>query len=56
MKLRNPWGDFEWTGDWGDSSDCWTPALKEEVGLNSDSNDGSFWMSWADFTYYFSRV
>lgn len=24
FQLRNPWGDFEWKGDWGDDSDCWT--------------------------------
>ena len=28
VKLRNPWGDFEWTGDWSDSSSNWTPELK----------------------------
>ena len=25
IKIRNPWGDFEWKGDWGDESELWTP-------------------------------
>ena len=25
LKLRNPWGSGEWTGDWSDNSDKWTP-------------------------------
>ena len=25
VQLRNPWGKFEWQGDWGDESNCWTP-------------------------------
>jgi hypothetical protein len=29
VQLRNPWGQFEWTGEWGDDSDCWTPDLKK---------------------------
>lgn len=29
VQLRNPWGDFEWRGDWGDESDCWTPETKK---------------------------
>jgi calpain-15 len=29
LKLRNPWGDFEWNGDWGDDSDLWTPELEK---------------------------
>jgi calpain-15 len=29
INLRNPWGDFEWTGDWSDQSSNWTPDLKK---------------------------
>lgn len=28
LKIRNPWGDQEWTGDWSDKSSKWTPELK----------------------------
>ena len=27
-KLRNPWGSMEWTGDWSDTSDKWTPQMQ----------------------------
>lgn len=43
LKLRNPWGQFEWKGDWGDKSDCWTPELKQQVNLE-DADDGTFWI------------
>ena len=23
MNLRNPWGSFEWDGEWGDKSGLW---------------------------------
>lgn len=53
--MRNPWGSFEWSGDWSDDSDCWTPELKALVGF-TDEPDGTFWMSYTDFQTYFSRV
>jgi calpain-15 len=56
VQLRNPWGKFEWAGDWGDNSNCWTPALKKQLNHTADANDGTFWMNFYDFTQYFSRV
>ena len=56
IKLRNPWGDFEWTGDWSDQSANWTPELKMQLEFSSEANDGTFWMSFIDFCHYFSRV
>lgn len=55
IKLRNPWGDFEWTGDWSDQSANWTDELKHELNFQ-EVDDGIFWMSFVDFTHYFSRV
>lgn len=28
-KLRNPWGEGEWKGDWSDESELWTDELRE---------------------------
>lgn len=28
VQLRNPWGCFEWTGDWSDGSELWTPEIQ----------------------------
>ena len=49
IKLRNPWGQFEWKGDWSDESDKWTPELEAKLKLVKDSNDGTFWISANDF-------
>jgi hypothetical protein len=29
VKMRNPWGEGEWKGDWSDKSDLWTDELRE---------------------------
>lgn len=55
VKLRNPWGEFEWKGDWGDDSDCWTPVTKEQANW-TDEDDGTFFMCVNDLRRFFSRV
>lgn len=62
IQLRNPWGTFEWNGDWSDNSDMWSkhPMVKSSVrvfaGGVSKADDGSFWMSWEDFLKFFDNV
>ena len=29
--MRNPWGHFSWMGAWSDTSDLWTPQLRDEL-------------------------
>jgi len=52
VKIRNPWGRFEWNGDFSDNSPLWTQEIMEEVGyVNAD--DGMFCMTIEDFKKYF---
>lgn len=53
LKLRNPWGTGEWTGDWSDKSSCWTPELKKQVGF-TDDDDGVFFIELEDYLQHFS--
>ena len=56
VQVRNPWGAFEWNGEWSDNSDKWTAAAAKKVKLVKDDDDGTFWMSFLDFKQYFSMV
>ena len=56
LRIRNPWGQFEWSGDWGDNSEKWTEAAKAAVGFAGSADDGTFWMCIDDFTKYFESV
>ncbi|XP_066591827.1 calpain-A isoform X2 [Prorops nasuta] len=59
LRLRNPWGnEAEWNGPWSDQSPEWRfipDHEKEELGLTFDI-DGEFWMSFQDFTRYFTAL
>uniref|UniRef100_A0A8C1DFU5 Calpain-2 catalytic subunit n=1 Tax=Cyprinus carpio carpio TaxID=630221 RepID=A0A8C1DFU5_CYPCA len=51
IRIRNPWGQVEWTGAW---SDGWVTHDREK--LNCKAEDGEFWMSFSDFLQNYSRV
>ena len=55
MQIRNPWGRFEWTGDFNDKSPLWTPELKKKLGVQ-ERDDGLFWMRIEDFIKDFGGI
>jgi hypothetical protein len=48
IQLRNPWGCFEWNGDYGDESKTWSEEAKKICNLQV-ADDGFFWMNFKDF-------
>eukprot|EP00455_Lapot_gusevi_P015017 TRINITY_DN17575_c0_g1_i1.p1 TRINITY_DN17575_c0_g1~~TRINITY_DN17575_c0_g1_i1.p1 ORF type:complete len:330 (-),score=56.75 TRINITY_DN17575_c0_g1_i1:53-1042(-) len=55
VKLRNPWGNFEWKGAWSDGDAKWTERIKNKLHyVNAD--DGVFWMDFVDFTTNFEDI
>ena len=55
LKLTNPWGDAEYSGDWSETSSRWTDELKEKLQL-SEKKDGDFFISYNDFINYFGSI
>ena len=55
VKMKNPWGNKEFTGEWSNYSKKWTPQLKKKYSKDfpGDNNDGIFFMSFNDFLKYF---
>lgn len=56
MKLRNPWGSMEWTGDWSDSSPLWTEEMQNEIEVLTKEDDGTFWMCFEDVVKHFYSI
>uniref|UniRef100_A0A3Q2NV36 Calpain-2 catalytic subunit n=1 Tax=Fundulus heteroclitus TaxID=8078 RepID=A0A3Q2NV36_FUNHE len=57
VRIRNPWGQVEWTGPWSDGSSEWKYINEEDKSkLNNVAEDGEFWMSYSDFIKHFSRL
>ncbi|NXV75299.1 CAN1 protein, partial [Atlantisia rogersi] len=57
IRMRNPWGEVEWTGPWSDGSSEWhavDPALRQQLVVKME--DGEFWMSFRDFLREFTRL
>ena len=53
VKLRNPWGNGEWSGAWSDASKKWTASTKQQCEYQEDRDDGVFYMSFDDFIKYY---
>uniref|UniRef100_A0A1A8FL83 calpain-2 n=2 Tax=Nothobranchius korthausae TaxID=1143690 RepID=A0A1A8FL83_9TELE len=54
VRMRNPWGQVEWTGAWSDGSSEWTYVTGDCPHANAE--DGEFWMSFNEFLRNYSRV
>lgn len=55
VHIRNPWGEYEWEGNWSDTSNLWTPELRAQAN-HTKANDGTFYMSIDDFYNLYSYV
>ena len=55
FKIRNPWSQGEWNGDWSDKSSLWDSKAKSQVQFQN-KEDGVFFMSDTDFFKYFKHV
>nr|XP_019947111.1 PREDICTED: calpain-1 catalytic subunit-like [Paralichthys olivaceus] len=57
VRIRNPWGQVEWTGPWSDGSSEWDYISNDEKSnFNHVAEDGEFWMSFSDFIRHFSKL
>nr|XP_015827974.2 calpain-2 catalytic subunit [Nothobranchius furzeri] len=54
VRMRNPWGQVEWTGAWSDGSSEWSYVTGDCPHANAE--DGEFWMSFNEFLRNYSRV
>uniref|UniRef100_A0A8C5BPD4 Calpain-2 catalytic subunit n=1 Tax=Gadus morhua TaxID=8049 RepID=A0A8C5BPD4_GADMO len=53
VRIRNPWGQVEWTGNWSDKS---INDDDRERLMSHRAEDGEFWMSFTDFLRHYSRL
>ncbi|XP_061331337.1 calpain-8 isoform X2 [Pezoporus flaviventris] len=57
VRLRNPWGEVEWTGAWSDNAPEWNYIdPKQKQTLDKQVDDGEFWMAFSDFQRQFTRL
>uniref|UniRef100_A0AAR2LIG1 Calpain catalytic domain-containing protein n=1 Tax=Pygocentrus nattereri TaxID=42514 RepID=A0AAR2LIG1_PYGNA len=55
VRMRNPWGQVEWTGAWSDSSSEWNSVDPSER-PSANAEDGEFWMAFSEFVRQYSRI
>ena len=55
IKMRNPWGNYAWKGDWAEASPTWTPEIRRYLNFEA-GDDGIFWISLGDFDRHFGAI
>ncbi|CAJ0586379.1 unnamed protein product, partial [Mesorhabditis spiculigera] len=56
LRLRNPWGNFVWKGEWSDQWSGWPASMKARLLPTNEPNSGTFWISFSDFMAHFDAV
>ncbi|XP_078063009.1 calpain-1 catalytic subunit-like [Mustelus asterias] len=56
IRIRNPWGQVEWTGAWSDNSSEWNHIDEDERDGMVKMEDGEFWMAFSEFLRQFSQL
>lgn len=53
LRIRNPLGDYEWTGAWSDGSSEWDEESKIQFNEYKNRNDGTFFIEFNDYIQNF---
>ena len=58
VKVRNPWGQAEWNGTWGDNYVIWSiiPQEDKDALKFTNEDDGEFWMEFDDLLDNFTDL
>ena len=56
VKLKNPYGNSEYSGAWCDSSDNWTPEIRKQCDFIGESEEGIFYMPYKLFLEYYDVI
>ena len=57
VRIRNPWGEHEWTRDWSDECPKWnlvSNSEKKRIHF-TEKDDGGFWMTFKDWCREFEK-
>lgn len=57
IRIRNPWGQGEWTGKFADEDEAWDDykGLKEKLNYVF-RDDGTWWMKFEDWCYNYTKM